>query len=266
MKNKYLLINELAKLFDITTHTIRFYEEKGIISPISRTEKGYRLYDYDAISKLEEVLMLRSMNMSLEAISDFLNNKNCINYEQNLYKLESHIDKSIADLLSQKEQIQYSKGLISYYKTYNKQFFIDNMPERYLLFIDVVTDLDSVQVNEKSFFHAVNKATHDKALKASKDLVYFLNESSTKLYLLINPIDLQYFNLDKLLKLPKANYVCAFHECTNEKDYHKMLQKLEKYLEQNNLVAKDYMIDIYSSEYTIFTNTMNLSLIQIPLI
>lgn len=37
-------IGKLAKLADVTTDTIRFYEKQGLMERPNRTESGYRLY------------------------------------------------------------------------------------------------------------------------------------------------------------------------------------------------------------------------------
>ena len=44
MKNR-LKIGELSKESGVSIDTIRFYEDKGLIYPTSRSDKGYRFYD-----------------------------------------------------------------------------------------------------------------------------------------------------------------------------------------------------------------------------
>ncbi|ESU71730.1 MerR family transcriptional regulator [Geobacillus thermopakistaniensis] len=47
----YFTISDLAQEFDVSTRTIRYYEERGLLSPI-RTESGQRLYTKKERAKL----------------------------------------------------------------------------------------------------------------------------------------------------------------------------------------------------------------------
>lgn len=265
MKNNYLLINELAKLFDVTTHTLRFYEEKGLIEPISRTDKGYRLYDFEAISRLEEILMLRSLNMSIENISTYFNQKGIKKYKHHLENLEKQIDKTILELQSKKQQIHDSSKLLHHYELNKDSFFIKSYPKRYLLYLDDIIDIDLFQLNEKLFFDILINSTKEATIKASKDLVFLSTETSTQLYLLINPIDLPEFNNNKLRILPKGSYLCCFYEPLKEKDYIKLPNKTDTYMKKNALISEEYLVNIYSSDYTVFSHSSRLTLMQTPL-
>lgn len=44
MSEKLMTISELAKVFKINQHTIRHYEEKGLLQPSEVSENGYRKY------------------------------------------------------------------------------------------------------------------------------------------------------------------------------------------------------------------------------
>lgn len=48
----YFTISDLAHEFDVSTRTIRYYEERGLLSPI-RTESGQRLYTKKERAKLK---------------------------------------------------------------------------------------------------------------------------------------------------------------------------------------------------------------------
>ena len=71
MEKKYTA-GELARWAGVTARTIRFYEEKGILRPRERSAEGYRLYDDSAIVRLQEILMLKHVGLSLEEIQQAL--------------------------------------------------------------------------------------------------------------------------------------------------------------------------------------------------
>ena len=65
-------IGDVAKELGITTRTIRFYEEEGLLEPV-RTQKGTRLYSEEHIGKLRIIKELRDIGVPLERIKSIVN-------------------------------------------------------------------------------------------------------------------------------------------------------------------------------------------------
>lgn len=63
---------ELAKKLGVSARTVRFYDEIGIMCPISYSEAGYRIYDETSVERLQKILMLRFLDFSLEQIEDIM--------------------------------------------------------------------------------------------------------------------------------------------------------------------------------------------------
>ena len=57
---------QLAELAGVSTRTVRYYDQRGILHPSSYTESGYRLYDDKALLKMQRILMLKFAGFSLE--------------------------------------------------------------------------------------------------------------------------------------------------------------------------------------------------------
>lgn len=64
-------ISDLAKEFDITTRTIRYYEERGFINP-TRTESGQRLYTKKDRAVLKLILRGKRYGFSLDEIKEII--------------------------------------------------------------------------------------------------------------------------------------------------------------------------------------------------
>ena len=62
-------IGDLATRAKVTTRTIRYYEELGLIVPEERTEGGFRLYSEDQLRRLHIVKNLKGLGFDLERIS-----------------------------------------------------------------------------------------------------------------------------------------------------------------------------------------------------
>jgi DNA-binding transcriptional MerR regulator len=70
---RLLRINEVAAETGLTTRTIRYYEEVGLLAPAARSEGDYRLYDASDLDRLRFIRDLRDdAGFSLSQIRQLL--------------------------------------------------------------------------------------------------------------------------------------------------------------------------------------------------
>jgi MerR family transcriptional regulator, repressor of the yfmOP operon len=68
-----LKIQEVASALGLTTRSIRYYEELGLLSPAARSDGAYRLYDASDVERLRFIKGLRDdAGFSLAEISQLL--------------------------------------------------------------------------------------------------------------------------------------------------------------------------------------------------
>ncbi len=65
-------VHEAAKQLGVTPRTLRFYEEKGLISPYKAAENNYRSYSDEDLIRLRWIISLRELGMTVSAIQDAL--------------------------------------------------------------------------------------------------------------------------------------------------------------------------------------------------
>lgn len=63
-------IGELAKRLSITTRTIRYYEEIGLMGETERLGGGTRTYSKDDVLRLKFILKLKQLGISLKEIQE----------------------------------------------------------------------------------------------------------------------------------------------------------------------------------------------------
>jgi DNA-binding transcriptional MerR regulator len=61
-------IGQLAARTGLTSRTIRFWSDAGLVPPAGRSAGGYRLYDGEAVARLDLVWTLRELGLGLEVI------------------------------------------------------------------------------------------------------------------------------------------------------------------------------------------------------
>jgi DNA-binding transcriptional MerR regulator len=113
-KNKTVQIGELAKRLGITTRTIRYYEEIGLMGPSERLGGGTRTYSKDDILRLKFILKLKELGISLKEMQDLaehfdINQQDFDTITPRLIEILDHhiskVDEKIANLSSLRNEI-----------------------------------------------------------------------------------------------------------------------------------------------------------------
>ena len=66
--NQLMTIGQVAQATGVTTPTLRYYEEEGILSPTTRSRAGYRLYDAQAVEQLRFIRSAQTVGFTLDDI------------------------------------------------------------------------------------------------------------------------------------------------------------------------------------------------------
>jgi len=61
-------IGRLAKLAEVPISTVRYYEQRGLLRPESRTESNYRLYGQGSLKRLRFIRVAQETGFTLEDI------------------------------------------------------------------------------------------------------------------------------------------------------------------------------------------------------
>lgn len=67
-------IKQVEELVGITKKNIRFYEEQGLLQ-IERAENGYREYHQKDVIRLQEIKLLRKIDISIEEMRALLSKR-----------------------------------------------------------------------------------------------------------------------------------------------------------------------------------------------
>ncbi|WP_330586810.1 MerR family transcriptional regulator [Aminipila terrae] len=67
-----MTVNEVSKLAGVSVRTLHYYDTIGLLHPSEVTGSGYRLYDYAALERLQQILLFRELEFSLKEIKQIL--------------------------------------------------------------------------------------------------------------------------------------------------------------------------------------------------
>lgn len=65
-------ITEVAKMAGVTSRTLRHYDAIGLLAPAYVGINGYRYYEQSQLLRLQQILLLRELGLSLETIAEVL--------------------------------------------------------------------------------------------------------------------------------------------------------------------------------------------------
>lgn len=66
--NDLIKIRDMTAKYDLSARTLRYYEDMGLIRSTRTDDYAYRLYDEANVKRLEQILILRKLNISIKDI------------------------------------------------------------------------------------------------------------------------------------------------------------------------------------------------------
>lgn len=90
-------VQKLGRLAGISTRTLRYYDEIGILKPARINSSGYRIYGQGEVDRLQQILFYRELGVSLDNIKEIVTDPNF----DGVTALKEHREK----LLEKREQL-----------------------------------------------------------------------------------------------------------------------------------------------------------------
>ena len=88
-------ISKVSRCFGISTRTLRYYEQIGLIYSSKKDDFAYRAYDEFNISRLRQIIVLRKLRIPLKKIAEILKSGDAtvatVAFEKNLAEIEDEI-------------------------------------------------------------------------------------------------------------------------------------------------------------------------------
>jgi DNA-binding transcriptional MerR regulator len=102
-------VQKLAQLAGVSTRTLRYYDEIGILKPARINSSGYRIYGQSEVDRLQQIMFYRELDISLESIKEIItapdfdgatalreHRKKLLERKEQLDRLIANVDKTIA--------------------------------------------------------------------------------------------------------------------------------------------------------------------------
>ena len=66
-------VQEVSRLAHVSVRTLHYYDSIGLLKPTQVSEAGYRLYDEQALGRLQLILLFRELKFPLKKIAEIVN-------------------------------------------------------------------------------------------------------------------------------------------------------------------------------------------------
>ena len=153
-------IKKLAEMAGVSTRTLRYYDEIGLLKPCRVNSSGYRIYGEKEVDILQQILLYRSMDIRLEEIENIISNssfdicQSLIEHRKNLISRRNQLDQLI---LTVEKTIEYKKGEISMsnkekFEGFKKELLQEN-ERKYGKEIKDKYDKETVEASNKKFMN-----------------------------------------------------------------------------------------------------------------
>lgn len=104
--NDLIKIRDMATKYDLSARTLRYYENMGLIESTRSEDYAYRLYDEANVKRLEQIIILRKLNISIKDIQRIFNAPGSGIVLEVLEKKVDDIDEEISLLQELREIVQ----------------------------------------------------------------------------------------------------------------------------------------------------------------
>ncbi len=211
MREKFS-IGELARLFDISTDTLRHYDKLSLLKPDMHTEAGYRFYSLRSLFKLSRILFFKQLDISLEDIRAYMRHKNKRLLTELLLKKHGELSARIQKLTNLQFKIEEKLGLLEEGTKALEAIRVKTLESRLGVFIDVNAMEDEAAM--KDAFKRV-----ERYLKTSSWLIEgqiytsvsrqdLLTQNYTNYRYFIEVVTLQQDACPLLTAIPANQYAC----------------------------------------------------------
>ena len=137
-KLRLMTIGQFATLHQINKKTLMWYDEIGLFKPAVVKENGYRYYTYLQSDKLETILMLRDLNISIPEIQDFFSNRSAESLAALLDEKVTELDQRITQLKGiRKALLRHKSNITDLFQLDIHEISLVQKEEEALAFIEI---------------------------------------------------------------------------------------------------------------------------------
>lgn len=160
-------IKKLAQMAGVSTRTLRYYDEIGILKPARINSSGYRIYGQNEVDRLQQILFYRELEVELDTIREIINDP--------AYDGTSALREHRERLLAKRSQLESLLSTIEKTITAREGRIEMSDKEKFEGFKQKMID-----ENEKKYGEEIRKKYGEEAVRKSNDKFKGMSEEQYK--------------------------------------------------------------------------------------
>lgn len=108
-------IRQMAKMFDVTEHTLRFYTDKGLL-PCERDGRNRRVFNEESVNWMQGIMCLKGCGASIEDIQEYCRLCLLEESEENMQARYAIILKQRKEAYKRVEEAKYMDDKVAHYE------------------------------------------------------------------------------------------------------------------------------------------------------
>lgn len=240
---KLFTAGQFAKMHGINKRTLMYYDDIGLLSPIKRGHNGYRYYSYMQSQTLEILLSLREIDVSIEEIKQYMNNRSPEALVNLLTEKTNQIDGKIKKLTELQSMLLDKKANVQrHLQIPSETIEIIEYPEAYFYLSRFIKDVSANEELEIIMEHSAECQTHrfyNHTFGVMLPSNAILNRDFNGYEYYFTKVNANNRKLKNLHIRPAGNYIRMFHK-GNWDTYSYAYQRILTFLEENHLTITGY--------------------------
>ncbi len=166
----YMTVSEVSKSYNISTRMLRYYENAGMIKSERKADYAYRIYDENAVRRLQQIIILRKLRIPLKQIAVILND------EIGTKALEI-MRENLSELDDEMKALGIIKSILSAYisrldESIHKKIRLDLLEDSELIDIAKTLSLSKLNLKEDLSMDSLNEAQKITEKKIDIRIIY----------------------------------------------------------------------------------------------
>lgn len=170
---KLQTISQVSKILGISAQMLRYYERSGLVKSFRKEDYAYRVYDDENIRRLQQIVILRKLQIPMKQIKNILDSQNAVKvvdiFEQNISELDEQITalSTVKSILSRFVDELRDKA--------NIQLNIELLNDKTMLALTDALSFSKNKIKEKVSIDELNKANEvlEKANEKSPAIILY---------------------------------------------------------------------------------------------
>ena len=199
-------ISLVSKEYNVSTRTLRYYEQIGLLNSYKKEDYAYRTYDEEALCRLKKIIILRKLRIPLKQIALIFENDDLLQMLEIFQRNVSDLDEEISAISTVRNVLTSFIDKLSEHIRFKTDF--DMISDKEILTLVESLSLSKVNLKEKKYMEEINNANSTLDKMKNVRIIYIppMTVASNQ-FTGPNPEDIANKGIDEFVRATRLNEI-----------------------------------------------------------